>query len=362
MPNRKPPKSVTPRQPWVEAFRSGKHIDSFGVSHEYSEADIDTMAAKINAQVAGGFVPPIVLGHPESDSPRKGGVFEARTVGSEPRVLFLRADELVPEFAEAVQEGAYKYCSIAHYPDLSLRHLGVLGAANPAVKGMAPLAFGEGMFAEADQGRTQEEIRQFTEPMPVMSAVRLAFARITWTIQDIGRAFAALRDSEIAEMGDVEKADKVLPGYLIASLSGFDLTELADALIQPPEEPSAPAFADPGAPAPSALEAENARLRAALDAQAVEAGKRRFSERLDQLQGQGRLLPAQRPAFEALHGRLSGAGAQYAESEPAFAELEALLGSLPVQVQFNETVAPSIPSSINPLCAEADSRRESAAR
>lgn len=361
MPNRKSPKSVSPRQPWVEAFRAGKHVDSFGVSHEYSDADIDTMAAKINAQVAGGFVPPIVLGHPESDSPRKGGVFEARTCGESPRVLFLRADELVPEFAGAVQEGAYKYCSIAHYPDLSLRHLGVLGAANPAVKGMAPLAFGEGMFAEADQGKTQAEIRQFTEPMPVVSAVRMAFARLTWTIQDIGRAFAALRDAEIADQGDVEKADKVLPGYLISSLTGFDLTELSDALVPPAEEP-APAFAE-GRTAPTELEAENARLRAELEAHGKDAGKRKFAERLDRLQSEGRLLPAQRPALEALHLRLSASGsAQYAEGDAAFAELDALLTALPVQVQFNETDPPLLPSSSNPLCAEADARRESASR
>lgn len=362
----KAPKSVTPRKPWVQAFRSGKHTDAHGVEREYSEGEIDRMAQAINAQVAGGFNPPIVLGHPRTDGPREGGVYGAVAVGSSPRHLYLYTDELVPEFAEAVEQGKYKYCSVALYPDLGLRHLGVLGGTNPAVKGLEPLAFfGEGMFSESDKGRTPEEVTLFQEePMSWTNAVGSALLSISWRLQSVGRIFSALRDDAIARGGSVEDADKIYDTWAIQSLSGFDLGDLTSVLTDgAPSAFSEPAPGDDPRMAP--LQEQIKQLQTALDAERSSAGARLFAERLDALAEQGRLTPPQRKALEDMHKKISASGTgtlQYAEGDPAFAELDALISSLPKQIEFSELPHGRPTPSSNPLIAESVARRESATR
>jgi hypothetical protein len=65
----------------------------------------------------------------------------------------------IMDFAEEVKKGGFKYLSSAIYSNLKkgLRHLGALGAHAPAMKGMAPLCFGEGMFADQDKDATTED-------------------------------------------------------------------------------------------------------------------------------------------------------------------------------------------------------------
>lgn len=61
--------------------------------------------------------------------------------------------DLQPGFAELVKSGAFKKRSVALYNDLAgrgpyLRHLGLLGAQPPEVKGLAEVKFQEGAFQE----------------------------------------------------------------------------------------------------------------------------------------------------------------------------------------------------------------------
>jgi len=51
---------------------------------------------------------------------------------------------VVPEFQSAVENGLYKKRSASFYPDGRLRHVGFLGAAPPAVKGLADIGFENG--------------------------------------------------------------------------------------------------------------------------------------------------------------------------------------------------------------------------
>lgn len=66
-----------------------------------------------------------------------------------------------------------------------------------------------------------------------------------------------------------------------------------------------------------------------------------------------------------MHKKISATGdgtLQYAEGDPAFAELDALIASLPKQIEFSELPHGRPMSSSNPLIAESDARRESATR
>ncbi len=92
---------------------------------------------------------------------------------------------------EDYQEGRYKKVSIALYPDLSLRHVGFLGAQPPAVKGLAQAAF-------ADAGRSWVYLEHYQQ-------------------DTIRRVFQRLRDWMIEKEG-IEKADQVISPWDCESL------------------------------------------------------------------------------------------------------------------------------------------------
>ena len=128
-------------------FRAGRHRTIDGRSVAFSEADLAAIAAAYDAAVHEA---PLVIGHPKTDDPAMGWVSGLKCVG-----LRLEADfrQMDPAFAEAVEAGRYKHVSAAFYaPDSPrnpkpggyyLRHVGVLGAVPPAVKGLGPLTFAE---------------------------------------------------------------------------------------------------------------------------------------------------------------------------------------------------------------------------
>lgn len=135
---------------WFEVFRAGKQTDSAGSTKEWTESDLDTIVAKYNAQSA--HEAPLVVGHPEHNSPSFGWVEGLKREG---KILYAKAKDIMPEFAELVRKGTYKKRSISLYPDMTLRHIGFLGGMPPAIKGLADIQFKSG-----EQATTYE----FEEP------------------------------------------------------------------------------------------------------------------------------------------------------------------------------------------------------
>ncbi len=133
---------------WFEIFRTGEHTDSGGNKRNWSEADLDKIAESYDPAKHEA---PIVIGHPESNSPAYGWIDKLRRSGE---ALLALPRSVVPEFTEAVKNGLFKKRSVSLYPDGTLRHVGFLGAAIPAVKGLADIAFesaGETIQYEFDQ-------------------------------------------------------------------------------------------------------------------------------------------------------------------------------------------------------------------
>ena len=128
-----------PFKQWFEVFKSGKHTDSKGNEREWTETELQTIAEKYNEQSE--HEAPIVVGHPKDNSPAYGWIAKLKAEGG--KLFAMAKDEIVPEFVEAVKKGMYKKRSISLYPDLTLRHIGFLGAVPPAVKGLKDLAFAE---------------------------------------------------------------------------------------------------------------------------------------------------------------------------------------------------------------------------
>jgi hypothetical protein len=121
----------------IEIFKTGTHTDSEGRTREWTEKDLEEIASSYDPA---HHEAPVVIGHPETDSPAYGWVEKLEVEGGR---LKAKLKELAPEFVDWVRRGLYKKISISLYPDMGLRHVGFLGAAAPAVKGLKSVAFSE---------------------------------------------------------------------------------------------------------------------------------------------------------------------------------------------------------------------------
>lgn len=132
----------------IEIFRGGAHIDNAGRRMTFSRADVDAIAS---AYDPASFAAPLVVGHPKTNDPAFGWVKSLKV--RDDGVLIAEPEKVEPQFAEAVRAGRYRKVSASFYlPDhpanpapgqYYLRHVGFLGAAAPAVKGLSPVELNE---------------------------------------------------------------------------------------------------------------------------------------------------------------------------------------------------------------------------
>jgi len=122
---------------WFEIFWTGTHTDSSGEASYWSKEDLDRIVSHYDPT---HHEAPIVIGHPEHDSPSYGWIEALKREGDR---LLAKPKQLIDEFKNWVNRGLYKKVSIALYPDLTLRHVGFLGAVPPAVKGLAQVQFSD---------------------------------------------------------------------------------------------------------------------------------------------------------------------------------------------------------------------------
>jgi uncharacterized protein YdaT len=123
---------------WVEVFRAGEQTDSAGNTKTWTEEDLQKIESKYNSQSA--HEAPLVVGHPKDNAPAFGWVEKLKANGA---TLLAKFKQVMPAFSDAVKEGRYKKRSISLYNDMTLRHIGFLGAVPPAVKGLADIKFNE---------------------------------------------------------------------------------------------------------------------------------------------------------------------------------------------------------------------------
>ncbi len=131
----------------IHIFRAGTHTTMGGQAMHFSEMDMQrtAMAYKPSIHLA-----PLVLGHPDSDSPAYGTVDSLQAQGKD---LYAMA-EVSDALKGLVRSKSYIRVSAAFYDKTDprnpypgtyyLRHVGFLGAMPPAVKGLEPPAFAGG--------------------------------------------------------------------------------------------------------------------------------------------------------------------------------------------------------------------------
>jgi len=139
--------SKMPIRTWVHCFTAGTQTSAQGVTRDFSVKDLKQVVESYDPVIHEA---PVRVGHEDSDKvPAFGWVKGFRMDGSK-----LYADvEFTPDMSEMLRNGNYKKVSISMYsPESginptpgkwSARHLAVLGATPPAVKGLEAIQFSE---------------------------------------------------------------------------------------------------------------------------------------------------------------------------------------------------------------------------
>ncbi len=187
---------------WIEVFKTGRHTDSSGHTREYNAELLDAIAYAYNSKTesSDAFLAPIVKGHPDTDSPAYGWVAKLARRND---TLLAKVKEINSDFAEEIKQGRYKKVSIALYPNMLLRHVGFLGAASPAVKGLAPAEFsdaGEFTAMEVEGSLFTEAERENMELREQIEGLEQNMRR---------REFTAFADS----LTDISNGVKVHPAH-----------------------------------------------------------------------------------------------------------------------------------------------------
>lgn len=119
----------------IAVFRAGNHTDMSGNVKEWTESDLDKIISQYDPAKHEA---PAVIGHPQHNTPAWGWVTGLNREGD---TLYAEFGQLDPAFVDLLKAGRFKKRSISLYPDLSLKHVGFLGASPPAVKGLPDFAF-----------------------------------------------------------------------------------------------------------------------------------------------------------------------------------------------------------------------------
>ena len=129
----------------LQIFRVGQHTDMTGRTIAFSASDLAATAA---AYDPARYEAPLVVGHPTTDDPAYGWVAALVLSGS---CLEASPRQVDPAFAALVNEERFNRISASFFlPDVPsnpvpgvfyLRHVGFLGAAAPAVRGLKKPSF-----------------------------------------------------------------------------------------------------------------------------------------------------------------------------------------------------------------------------
>lgn len=210
---------------WIEIFKGGKQTDSSGRKHD-GDAIIVQAIANFDAAK---HEPPLVVGHPNDNAPAFGWVNSLKSVVQDgTKVLLAKFKQVAPEFEELAKAGRYKKRSASFYPDGSLRHVGFLGAAPPAVKGLADVAFtddGGPTFEFSDSewaiARVFRRLREWLiEKEGTDTADRIVG---DWEINDIQRAADQASQDQATAVAQPLFEEKAMPETAVKSFTETDL-------------------------------------------------------------------------------------------------------------------------------------------
>jgi len=343
---------------WVQAFKSGTHTDSAGATKTWTDADVEKIAASYNKSVAtdnpARRIAPVVLGHPTMDAPAYGWIEKAKAMGGK---LMLKLTELQPQFVSMLKQGMYKTRSISLYPDNNIRHLGFLGAAQPAVAGLAPFKFAEEKYETYD---FQEEPTDLAQANMVNELKQT----LNW-YEKLFKIFKIDTDKHLQGVNmaaaTVEKPVEVTPVVTPEAVVAPVVVAPAPVVPEPikPEAVVAEAIKSEAEVKYAEAQAKIATLQTELDAlkasslvdKATQAVKS-YTEFCDGLVAVGKLKPADKAiVVENLRLRAESDKTNNfseADEKSQLSEYKSYLQSMPVVVEMSELIVGKAPVAPKP--------------
>ena len=329
----------------IPIFRTGTHTSSTGKKIMWSNAAVKALAYNYDSEL---YAAPLVIGHPEEDAPAWGRT-QALTVDGD--TLYADID-LTDPIVAMVRDGHYSGVSAAIFAPTNpsnpkpgeyyLRHVGIIGAAPPAIPELAN-ALETVKYAGAD---ADADILYYT-------AITWAEKSLFRFVRDFGRRF---REYLIAEKGQ-EVADRMMPTWAI-NHADDSLARIENQPSEPDNHYTArksmetdtnqPTSSAPAGTDIAAREADIAAREAALEKRdqefaAREARQRRdeFTCRVERHIEEGRALPAHRDTLVELFVAADGAGdiaIEYSATDKKSLPdaLDAMLQAQPKQVDYGE--------------------------
>lgn len=323
------PKTIKP----IEIFRPGSFIAMNGKKYTFTPEQVQELADTYKPEFSDA---PLVVGHPKLTSPRFGHA--GKLYVNDAGVLCADAVDVVPEFAEAVNARHYPKVSASIYlPDAPgnptpgkhyLRHIGFLGGAAPAVKGLKSVEFSAAEEGVVDFGYEDRQIVQM---------------------------FRNLRDWFVTTIG-IDKADQIVPSWTLDSLTESSLREELEETDSSQSSTTSPAFANPQTTEAilnqqqildaqaTALALQKKQLderAAALALQEASLKKTGHADFAESLCVEGKLLPAQKAAVVEIMSQLDAVNqiANFAEGDQNHGKtgadlFRAFLSTQPKQVEF----------------------------
>jgi len=120
--------------PWICIARTGTFQDASGRTHTFSESDLEAIRAGYDPKKTEA---PLVFGHPKDSDPAYGWVHALKRQGAK---LFAQFAHVPAEVKNLVQTRRYRNVSMSLSHDKRrLLHVGLLGAAAPAIDGLGPV-------------------------------------------------------------------------------------------------------------------------------------------------------------------------------------------------------------------------------
>ena len=124
---------------WIEIARTGTFTDSMGRPQTFTDTDLAAIAAAYNPQKRDA---PLVFGHPKDNAPAFGWVRKVEKRGQKLFALFAHVPGVVKDL---VAQQHYRHVSMSLMPDrVTLRHVALLGAAQPAIDGLQAVELADG--------------------------------------------------------------------------------------------------------------------------------------------------------------------------------------------------------------------------
>lgn len=192
---------------WLPVFKTGTHTDSNGDTRAWTGEDLAALAASYDPEKHEA---PVVIGHPQDNAPAWGWVEALKAEGG---VLYAKLKGLVPEFVEAVKRGLYKKRSLSLYPDMTLRHIGFLGAVAPAVKGLPDVKFNDKGAAAFVIEFNEDEQKKEEKKMGILQKLKELLKAEGVDVSDVSAAFseaeAQRRVDDALKKKDAEFAEKL---------------------------------------------------------------------------------------------------------------------------------------------------------